>query len=195
MKDMEENYIDKKFTEFAYDFHRTMLQRNLMLAYEGEVTQQLTKTFAMMAEQSLEKEEEANSVRRKVFHVMVECLQNITRHTDHIDTGEALLPGYGIFLVGKWDDHYAITTGNIVANDKCDKIKELLKNINQLDADGVKSLYKKQLRESKLSEKGGAGLGFIDIAKKTGQKIGYDFIRVNDKTSFFVLRVKVSRNN
>ena len=191
---MEENLIDEEFTRFAHDFHNTMVSRQLMLAYEGEVTQQLTKTFATMAEQSLEKEDENNSVRRKVFHVMVECLQNITKHTDHIETGDPLLPGNGIFLVGRTDEHYAITTGNTVAKHRCDSINATLTQINELDADGIKALYKKQLRESRLSEKGGAGLGFIDIAKKTGQKIGFSFIEVNDKTNFFLLKVTVKRN-
>lgn len=191
---MEENQIDQEFTEFAYDFHQTMVAKKLMLAYEGEVNQQLTKAFAAMAEQSMEKEEEANSVRRKVFHVMIECLQNITKHTDDIDTGESLIPGNGIFLVGKSEDHYAITTGNTVARERSNEIKKMLDEINELDADGIKALYKQQLKDSRLSDKGGAGLGFIDIAKKTGQKIGYNFIDINDKTVFFLLKVKVNRN-
>ena len=191
---MEENNISSEFTKFAYDFHQTMLTQNLMLAYEGEVTQQLTKAFATMAEQNMEKESEDNSVKRKVFHVMVECLQNICKHTDHVESGESIIPGSGIFLVGKNDDHYTVTTGNSVSIERCKKIEEMLSNINDLDADGLKQLYKKQLKESRLSEKGGAGLGFIDIAKKTGQKIGFDFISVNDKTNFFLLKVKIPRS-
>jgi len=190
---MEENAIDSEFTRFAYDFHQVMLQRDLMLVYEGRVTQQLTKTFANMAEQSMEKEDEDNSVRRKVFHVMVECLQNIAKHTDDAETGESLIPGNGIFLVGKSEEKYVITTGNTVAKAKTIPIRELLEEINTLDAVGIKALYKKQLKESRLSEKGGAGLGFIDIAKKTGQRIGYSFISVNDKTDFFLLKVTVKR--
>lgn len=191
---MEENRIDEDFTRFAHEFHNTMRARKLMLAYDGEVTQQLTKAFAALAEQSLDKEEEDNMVKRKVFHVMVECLQNVCKHTDATETGDPLIPGNGIFLVGRSDSHYTITTGNTVSSDKRASITEMLDEINDLDKDGVKALYKKQLREARLSEKGGAGLGFIDIAKKTGQKIGYSFIDVNEKSSFFLLKVKVLRN-
>lgn len=189
-----ENIIDDEFTRFAHDFHATMASNKLMLAYDGEVTQQLTKAFATLAEQSLEKEEEDNSVKRKVFHVMVECLQNVCKHTDHHETGDPLIPGSGIFLVGKDEDQYTITTGNTVSMEKMEGIKELLNQINNLDADGIKALYKKQLKEARLSEKGGAGLGFIDIAKKTGQKIGFNFMEVNEKSAFFLLKVRVMRN-
>ncbi len=191
---MEENQIDPKFTKFAYEFHTTMVDRKLMLAYEGEINQQLTKTFASMAKNTLEKDEEDNSVRRKVFHVMVECLQNIGKHTDDPDSGTGISPGSGIFLVGKTKDHYAITTGNIVSKTRIHEIRTLLTGINKLDPDDLKTLYKKQLRESRLSEKGGAGLGFIDIAKKTGQKIGFDFIEVNEKVDFFLLKIRIKRN-
>lgn len=192
---MTENVIDDDFTRFAHEFHNTMQSRDLMLAYDGEVTQQLTKAFASLAEQSLNKEEEDNSVKRKVFHVMVECLQNVCKHTDDITTGEQAIPGNGIFLVGRSDDFYTITTGNTVGADKIEGISNLLNEINELDHDGIKALYKKQLKEARLSEKGGAGLGFIDIAKKTGQKIGFNFIEVNDRSAFFLLKVKVMRNN
>jgi hypothetical protein len=191
---MDENWIDEDFTRFAHEFHNTMKTRKLMLAYDGEVTQQLTKAFAALAEQSLDKEEEDNMVKRKVFHVMVECLQNVGKHTDNQETGDPLFPGNGIFLVGRSDDHYTITTGNTVSSDKRETISTMLDDINKLDKDGIKALYKKQLKEARLSEKGGAGLGFIDISKKTGQKLGYSFIDVSDKTCFFLLKVKVLRN-
>ena len=54
-------------------------------------------------------------------------------------------------------------------------------------------LYKQQIREGRLSPKGGAGLGFIDIARKTGQKLIYSFLRVDDENSFFVLTSTVPR--
>lgn len=192
---MTENAIDDDFTRFAHEFHNTMQSRDLMLAYDGEVTQQLTKAFASLAEQSLNKEEEDNSVKRKVFHVMVECLQNVCKHTDDVETGQQTNPGNGIFLVGRSENFYTITTGNTVASDKIDGIRDMLTEINKLDQVGIKALYKKQLKEARLSEKGGAGLGFIDIAKKTGQKIGFNFIEVNEKSAFFLLKVKVLRNN
>ena len=45
-----------------------------------------------------------------------------------------------------------------------------------------------------MSLKGGGGLGMIDIARKTGQKLEYDFLKVDDKFSFFTLNIKVSTN-
>jgi hypothetical protein len=41
--------------------------------------------------------------------------------------------------------------------------------------------------------KGGGGLGMIDIARKTGQKLNFDFAPVDDKYSFFSLNIKISQ--
>ena len=71
----------------------------------------------------------------------------------------------------------------------------MLEKINSLDKDGLKMLYKQQIKEGRLSNKGGAGLGFIDIAKKTGNKLYYNFLSINDEYSFFVFTSKISRNN
>jgi len=52
-------------------------------------------------------------------------------------------------------------------------------------------MYKKQLREGKISGKGGAGLGLIDITRKTGNPLDYMFFPADDKNKYFVLKVKV----
>jgi len=57
----------------------------------------------------------------------------------------------------------------------------------------LKELYKKQMKEGRLSEKGGAGLGFIDIKRKTNKELEYHFLPISDDTSFFLLTSTISR--
>jgi len=76
--------MDKKnvkgFLEFVYDFYKSMKAHEITLVYEGEITHQITKAFTSLTESNMAKEEESNTVQKKVFHVMVECLQNISKH-------------------------------------------------------------------------------------------------------------------
>ena len=55
----------------------------------------------------------------------------------------------------------------------------------------------KQLGDApnKLKGKGGGGLGMIDIARKTGKKLNYDFAPLNDEYTFFSLNINVEENN
>jgi len=82
----------------------------------------------------------------------------------------------------------------VIENSKIDDLTKILDHINTLDKEGLKELYKTQMREGRLSEKGGAGLGFIDIARKTGRKLHYHFLPIDDETHFFILTSTISRN-
>ncbi|HEY4788949.1 MAG TPA: SiaB family protein kinase [Bacteroidales bacterium] len=190
----ENNKKDVKgFLEFVYEFYKSMKEHEITLVYEGEITHQITKAFTSLTESNMAKEEENNSVQKKVFHVMVECLQNISKHADDFGTNEYMFSGRGIFLVAKGKDDYTVTTGNAVENNKIQELKKLLELVNSLEKDELTELYKKQIKEGRLSDKGGAGLGFIDIKRKTGKNLDYHFLPINDETSFFLLTSTISR--
>lgn len=189
------NADTNEFLDYVYGVHSTLEENKVLLVYEGEITHQITKAFTSLTETNMELDQESSTTQKKVFHVMVECLQNVGKHADNVEEEDTQKDGRGIFVLSKNDDDYFITTGNILHNDRVPSMEEVLGKINSLDRDGLKKLYKLQIKEGSLSHKGGAGLGFIDIAKKTGNPLHYSFKPINDSFSFFVLSCKISRNN
>jgi hypothetical protein len=185
------------YLKLVYDFHQEMLNSKFTLVYEGEITHQITKAFTSLAENKMDSYSEDANMKKKVFHVMVECLQNLSKHAEeYVTIDGSSQSGNGIFIVGRLGDDYQdyqVLTGNAVESSKVPDLKALLEKINQLDKEGLKELFKKQMREGSLSEKGGAGLGLIDIARKTGEKLEYSFIEIDDSTSFFLLRTIITR--
>lgn len=190
---MAETINKKDSLDFVYDFYVKMKKNQINLAYEGEITHQITKAFTSLTENNMAKEEDYNSVQKKVFHVMVECLQNISKHAENRYNQVTSKDGRGIFMVSKGETEYHVTTGNVIKNEKIPSLRKMLENINQLDKDGLKKLYKQQIKEGRLSPKGGAGLGFIDIARKTGEKLIFSFLTIDEEKSFFVLTSTISR--
>jgi len=180
------------FLEFVYDFYKTMKAHEICLVYEGKITHQITKAFVSLAEAQMEEDQETVRVQRTVFHVLVECLQNISRHADDHESA-SIFSGKGIFVVSKNSDVYCVTTGNSVLNEKIPALTKMIDDVNELDESQLRNLYMKQMREGRLSEKGGAGLGFIDIRRKTGNKLEYYFLPVSDKISFFMLSTTIPR--
>ena len=57
----------------------------------------------------------------------------------------------------------------------------------------LKQLYKTVLTEGKFSAAGGAGLGLIDIGRKSSEPLEYGFIPFNENYSFFSLNVKINQ--
>lgn len=167
-----------------------MVTAGFPLVYKGEFNHQIMTLFTSMAEAKIMKSKKEDAIRRKVFHVMVECLQNITKHSDGFEDDKDRI-GNGICIIGEKQEYYYIITGNKIHNDKIESLKNRIDQLNTLDRDELTELHKKQMVEGKLSEKGGAGLGLIDILRKTGQNLMYDFIPLNNQYHFFILKVTV----
>lgn len=184
---------DTGFLEFVHDFYATMKTHKIKLVYEGKITSKITKAFIALAEAQMQENEVASKVQRTVFHVMVECLQNVSRHADEYGSGKSIYSGKGIFLISNTENAYCITTGNAIANEKISSLKEMLEHVNALDEENLKDVYLRQMREGRLSSKGGAGLGFIDIRRKTGKKLDYHFLPLSEKISFFLLTTLIPR--
>jgi glucose-6-phosphate-specific signal transduction histidine kinase len=175
----------------VYGIHKIMSDQNLILVYEGEFTQEITKSVLSMAERNLDSIGEEQNTKRKVFNVMVECLQNICKHADGM---KKEIERRAIFMIGMENDSYMITSGNYIVNENIEGLEAKLHQINNLDKEGLKNLYKDLIKNGELSEKGGAGLGFVDIARKSGQKLEYDFTKVNEECSFFSFKTKIVRS-
>lgn len=182
---------DISFIKSVLSLHDEMASNGFSLVYEGEFSHEVMKMFTAMAERDMDKTNEEKSVKRKVFHVMVECLQNMTKHSDDQDDEDRV--GNGLFIVGKKQGIWNVITANKIRKDRIDGLKDSIDHINSLDKDSLNALYKKQIREGSLSEKGGAGLGLIDIARKTGRKLDYQFLPLEDSENyFFLLKVRIS---
>ena len=185
------NNID--YMRLVHEYHESMSSNKLNLVYEGEVNQSVTKAFTSLAEQSLNEDNEEPRTIKKVYHVMVECLQNIYKHSDEINTIGKGKKKQGIFLVAQDEKGYVVSTGNKIENEKIDGIKKSIDHINSLNAEEIKELYKKQITQGELSEKGGAGLGFIDICRKTGNPLEYRFENIDENKSFFILKTYIAK--
>jgi hypothetical protein len=178
--------------KYVYDLHKSMLDQHLILVYEGEFTQEITKSVLAMAERNMDSMGEESSTKRKVFNVMVECLQNIVKHGEGYKVGDDVEYN-AVFMIGKNDQEYIIASGNPLKNHEIGKVKSKLDQVNELDKDGLKQLYKEIIKNTSISEKGGAGLGFVDMARKSGRKLEYDFVEIEGETSFFALKTTIGR--
>ncbi len=179
------------FPDLVYQFHQTISPLDVKLIYEGEINHEIMKVFTSLTERELKGEQFKG--QKKVFNIMVESLQNISKHSTSSHGPENQEVGNGIFLISNNDTELNIVTGNIIDIEKKAFLEEKLSYINTLDKESLREFYKKTLKEATLSQKGGAGLGFIDIARKTQNKLLFKFHDLDDDRSFFILSSKISK--
>ncbi len=186
--------LNVSFIKSVLTLYDELRNNGISLVFMGEFNHDITKMFTSMSERELERKKEGRSTQRKVYHVLVETLQNISRHSDEI-TGIENNIGNGLFLIGKKEQTYFVITSNKVASHKVDDIQSSLKQVNSLNKEELNELFKKTIKEGKLSDKGGAGLGLIDIARKTGNQLDYEFLTMDEEYSLFILKTEISVQN
>jgi uncharacterized membrane protein YvbJ len=172
-----------------------LLAKEIIIAYDGDVTHQVMKAFTSLVEEKLESENENETLRRRLYHILVECLQNINRHAEAFfpEKDFDAYPGRGALLVSKASEYYRVITANIIQNSEVPEMRKFLDRINQMSDDELNDLYKQQLKEGQLSSKGGAGLGFIDVRRKADSDMEYHFIDNDEQTSYFLFNVLIRR--
>lgn len=169
-----------------------MEESGILLSFKGDITSDLLTSVLQIMENQLDILQEERKVKKKVYHILVECLQNLYHHMDEIPSHINGKDRSAIFMIGKTDNGYSIITGNYILNENVPSLKKRIDDINQLTKEQLKEYYKQILADGKMSIKGGGGLGIIDIARKSGEKINYEFLPINNTISFFIMKVQIT---
>jgi len=166
---------------------------DVVLAYKGSITSDLINDILEAVEKKLEEANAESRLRKKIYNVLVESLQNLFHHIETVHEGinEDLDPKFGVLIIEREGEFYKVTTGNFINSKRTKFLKEKIDKINSLTRDELKDMYKFILNHQKLSAKGGGGLGLVDIARKSGNKLEYEFYVYNDNYSFFNLTIRV----
>lgn len=168
-----------------------MKRYTLSYIYRGDLSDDLTSKILSLAENTMEHSSESSTMKKKVYFIMVESLQNLTRH-HQVPQQKEVADGSSFFVIQRLEKEYYITSGNVVENKKVDFLKANLEKINGLDKEDLKEYYKEILSQGEFSSKGGAGLGFIEMARKSGNKLAFDFKKLNDEFSHFYFQTTIS---
>ncbi|MBI9055401.1 MAG: hypothetical protein JEY96_16380 [Bacteroidales bacterium] len=166
-------------------FFDRISEDNLCLLYNGSFSDEITNKLIELSEYNILNNASLTKMKKKASFLMAECFQNIVRHGEIIDGEEIDYVDEGFFLTKNWQGIYYITSGNLVEKHKIPELKRQLEKVNSLSKEELKQLYRDVLANQEISEKGGAGLGLIEMARKSGQKLDYFFQDFDDKFSFF----------
>jgi hypothetical protein len=172
--------------EYVDRVRAQMNENQLMLCYRGEMSQEIIMALLNLTEKKLNQVTSDSTIKRRVFNVMVECLQNITMHSEKSEHVKS-----NVFMIGFADSGYSIYSGNVIRRDKVEGLTKKILEINTMSEDDLKELYKYLINNETLTEKSGSGLGLVQIARKTGNPLDFDFQEVDNDYHFFSLKTVV----
>ena len=173
--------------------YRQLLQNNgVMFSIAGVISQDLLTIFIQSLKDKIDLLLKINPKAHNIFNIFIEQAQNIINYSKIKDINiNDIINSNSIMIVGydKDKELFYVTSSNLIANSDIDKVQTKIDHINSLDSIELKNYYK-EIRKSglKMHEKG-AGLGFIEMAKRSSKKLVYSFEPYDKAYKFFVLKI------
>lgn len=177
----------------AYDFYRRMEDDNIILSFKGAFTDDLLTSILHIVEGKMEDLEVDLKKKKRVFNVLVESFQNLYHHIEEMapDIANNEKDTSAMIVVKYHKEQFTIITGNFVKSDRIASLKQRLDTVNELGDKELRNLYRSKLENDGRTEKGTAGLGLIDIARKSKNKLEYEIVNVSESIGFFCLSVVI----
>lgn len=180
--------------EFVFQQYQKLLKEYqkdeaILVSHYGQLSQTVISNLEENVEAKVVSLQIPKGPLKKIFFISVETLQNILIHGEKNNQGEQ----HNFFILVNNGTTINVLSANLVANSAIPALENQINTINSFDDEkGLKAYYLEHLENNTLSEKGGAGLGFITIGMKSGNKLKVDFQKINDQFSLFTLVSSVS---
>jgi hypothetical protein len=181
------------WTDF-HEFFRLIEEDYLSLFYRGDFADDITIRLIDLSESHFKKGKEQMSLKKKVSFLMAECFQNVIRYGEELTSDHYLQEQTAYFMTRNHDNKFYIASGNMIEQSKIKFLQEKIANINMQSQEELKEMYLNVLGGESFSAKGGAGLGMIEMARKSGRKLQTEFERINDLMTYFYIQMIIDSN-
>ncbi len=185
--------MNKDAEFFDLHFNKSLDYANsrgeLILAYDGVLNPETISKLEAEIESRILARGLPKIVVKKIFFICIESLQNMFLHGHHDDTGGK----HNFFILYITPNTVEMIGANLIASEGIEKLRKHINRINSFsDPADLKTYYLEHLESNELSDKGGAGLGFITIGMKSGNKLVTRYEPINAGRSLFLMEVKIN---
>ena len=187
----DNSHNEKEFVQQQYEQMLLAHQQDetVLVSHYGELSQSVISSLEGSVEEKITSLEISKGPIKKIFFISVETLQNMLLHGHKNNEGEQ----HNFFILVKNGENLKVISSNLVANSSIPALEKQIDTINSFDDEkALKAYYLEHLENNTMSDKGGAGLGFITIGMKSGNKLKVDFKKINDQFSLFTLTSAVN---
>lgn len=170
------------------------MSRKSILSYQGPLS--FSTIDWLLSEFKLAAQDHDLSFKtyKKMISIMIEALENITKYSEQmncsVDPDSGFCPSCQINLNSS---NIELVTRNPVKAVDVAPLRKRIDHVNNHNREELRELYKSTMTNGQFTEKGGAGLGFIEIAKTSGNKLEYDFEQLSEDFSLYTFRVNFSK--
>lgn len=178
-----------------YSLYNEFKDEKISLVYFGVFNDEITSMLIDLSEVYISKNNLLSKIRKKASFLIAESFQNIIKHgiLEKQNISE-IQYAKDFFQISILDDRIVISSANVLENQFITKIDAKIDFINTLDSDDLKTFYHAMLENGSLSNKGGAGLGLIEMVRKSGLPLNRSFISLTEGYSLLILSIEIPIN-
>jgi anti-sigma regulatory factor (Ser/Thr protein kinase) len=172
----------KRIPMQSQDFHKLLEQRRTFFCYSGLLSEEVLSTFSGIVREQMSEMEDDAEITKRVFGIFVEQAQNVIRYSkDRISEG-----GTGTVAISRAANGFLIEAINPMNPEHAEGLQQNLAELKAMDSKELRKAYKQRLREGPPEGSKGAGLGFIEMARKADH---FDFDFAGSTELLFVFKV------
>ncbi len=165
-------------------------KNGIMICFNGPFSQSIIEEIGKAVKKYLETEEVPKDAMLDVFAVYIEQMQNVKNYLAR--TGyPAKVQNSAIMTIARRNGHYIISSGNLVEKRDMAELTKWIDTVNSLDKAGLKQLYKERIRRGLPADSSGAGVGLIDMARRSFNGLAYMIEHTDDVFDPFILTVEI----
>ena len=169
----------------SQDFHKLLEQRRTFFCYSGLLSEDVLSTFSSIVREQMSEMEDDTEITKRVFGIFVEQAQNVIRYSkDRIAEG-----GTGTVAISRAEDGFLIEAINPMDDENAEGLQKNLDELKAMDSKELRKAYKQRLREGPPEGSKGAGLGFIEMARKA-DRFEFDFVGSTELLFVFKVWIK-----
>jgi len=161
----------------------------VLISHFGIFTQDLVSSLCASTEELLISSGDKRMLVKRLFSILIEGLQNIRIHGQRDEYGRQL----GFVVVARAGEFYRILMANVIDPEDREKVESYLDKINDYTTAELKETYLAVLSNEFVSQKGGAGLGFITTRMKSENPLRYSFYQLKNGKMLFTFDVRMNR--
>ena len=171
------------------------VEEKLSLSYLGQSDDNVTGQLMGLSKSFIDGKTALKKISNKVSYLIAESFQNIIRHGIPQDEGFHSGPEPDFFQINFLADRIIISSKNLIENENIQLLEDRIDHLNELSDEDLKDIWRKTLNEGKRTPKGGAGLGIIDMARKSGLPLKKRFIQIDESYSRFFLGFEITNQS
>jgi len=180
----------KSNNDIFYQVYRLFTDHFIQLVYHGKLTSEKADALINIFEHLLGQNEARLKIQKRALYVLVEALQNVIKHQAKPDS--PLTNSGGTLTFQYMDRQFIFTLKNLIETSHVEALRKKIDILNRMTREELNKYYKKILKNDVLTDKGGAGLGLIEIARKSKNLLQYDFQKTDETYSYFYLNIQVA---